>query len=114
VELTEHEHALAAVEALNNKSDVARDLNKGKRLMIDFALDDARVVRQRRIKQVVLRNPKASPASLPPHHPMRSHHSVEALSHPMPPPPLCVCVCVCACVVVVCVCVCAAVRCGSV
>ena len=52
VEFSEHAHALLAVRALNNCSETAKQHNLGRRLMIDFALDDARIVRQRRIKQV--------------------------------------------------------------
>lgn len=37
---------------MNNCPVIAKKHNFGKRLMIDFALDDARIVRQRRIKQV--------------------------------------------------------------
>lgn len=52
VEFTEHAHALVALRRLNNCAATAKKHNFGKRLMIDFALDDARVVRLRRIKQV--------------------------------------------------------------
>jgi nucleolar protein 4 len=52
VEFTEHAHALVALRRLNNCAATAKKRNFGKRLMIDFALDDARIVRQRRIKQV--------------------------------------------------------------
>ena len=52
VEFTEHAHALLAVKHVNNSASVAKQHNAGKRLMVDFALDDARIVRQRRIKQV--------------------------------------------------------------
>jgi hypothetical protein len=55
VEFSEHAHALIALRRLNNSAVAAKKHNGGKRLMVDFALDDARIVRQRRIKQVVHR-----------------------------------------------------------
>jgi len=52
VEFSEHAHALIALRRLNNCGVTGKKHNFGKRFMVDFALDDARIVRQRRIKQV--------------------------------------------------------------
>ena len=50
VEFSETEHALAALRKLNNCPKTAKASNGNKRLMIDFSVEDARIVRQRRIK----------------------------------------------------------------
>ena len=50
VEFSEHRDALQALRSLNNCPKAAKAFNGGKRLMVDFVVEDARVVRQRRIK----------------------------------------------------------------
>jgi hypothetical protein len=64
VEFTEHEHALLALRKLNNCAETASKHNDNQRLMVDFSLDDARILRTRRPPDA--RPVRALPARDPP------------------------------------------------